>query len=69
MSLKVCYISAFSFPVKMIDRHGGSVDIGQSGANVGSSAASAVKGTSIAVQGADVGSGITTGGKPTGPGA
>lgn len=53
--------------MKMIDRHGGSVDIGQSGANVASSAASAVKGTSIAVQGADVGSGIATGGKPTGP--
>ncbi|KAL0243970.1 hypothetical protein I308_105233 [Cryptococcus tetragattii IND107] len=42
-------------------------DIGQSGANVGSSAASAVKGTSIAVQGANVGSGIATGGKPTEP--
>lgn len=53
--------------MKMIDRHGGSVDIGQSGANVGSSAASAVKGTSIAVQGANVGSGIATGGKPTEP--
>lgn len=42
-------------------------DIGQSGANVGSSAASAFKGTSIAVQGTNVGSGIATGGKPTEP--
>lgn len=67
MSLKVCYISVFlSFPDGN-DRHGGSVDIGQSGVNVGSSAASAVKGTSIAVQGANVGSGIATGGKPTEP--
>lgn len=60
-------MSFFSSQMKMIDRHGGSVDIGQSGANVGSSAASAVKGTSIAVQGANVGSGIATGGKPTEP--
>ncbi|OXG36977.1 hypothetical protein C360_02101 [Cryptococcus neoformans Bt15] len=42
-------------------------DIGQSGANVGSSAASAFKGTSIAVQGTNAGSGIATGGKPTEP--
>lgn len=57
----------FPSQIKMIDRHCGSVDIGQSGANVGSSAASAVKGASIAVQGTNVGNGIATSGKPTGP--
>lgn len=64
MSLKVCKVNIYVFQA---DTLCAAVDIGQSGANVGSSAASAFKGTSIAVQGTNAGSGIATGGRPTEP--